>query len=108
MTQNKSILEYIESMKKVVNPEKIVWIDGSEEQLENLRKEACEKNEIIKLNQEKLPGCYLRRTAWNDVARAEDRTFICTPTKEEAGPTNNRREPEYAYNKVLGIAKNSY
>lgn len=108
MTQNKSILEYIESMKKVVNPEKIVWIDGSEEQLENLRKEACEKNEIIKLNQEKLPGCYLRRTAWNDVARAEDRTFICTPTKEEAGPTNNWREPEYAYKKVLGIAKNSY
>lgn len=108
MTQNKSILEYIESMKKVVNPEKIVWIDGSEEQLESLRKEACEKNEIIKLNQEKLPGCYLRRTAWNDVARAEDRTFICTPTKEEAGPTNNWREPEYAYKKVLGIAKNSY
>lgn len=108
MTQNKSILEYIESMKKVVNPEKIVWIDGSKEQLESLRKEACEKNEIIKLNQEKLPGCYLRRTAWNDVARAEDRTFICTPTKEEAGPTNNWQEPEYAYKKVLGIAKNSY
>ena len=56
MTQNKSILEYIDSMKKVVNPEKIVWIDGSEEQLESLRKEACEKNEIVKLNQEKLPG----------------------------------------------------
>ena len=108
MTQNKSILEYIDSMKKVVNPEKIVWIDGSEEQLESLRKEACEKNEIVKLNQKKLPGCYLRRTAWNDVARAEDRTFICTPTKEEAGPTNNWWEPEYAYKKVLGIAKNSY
>lgn len=108
MTQNKSILEYIDSMKEVVNPEKIVWIDGSEEQLESLRKEACEKNEIIKLNQEKLPGCYLRRTALNDVARAEDRTFICTPTKEEAGPTNNWWEPEYAYKKVLGIAKNSY
>ncbi|MGN1044112.1 MAG: phosphoenolpyruvate carboxykinase (GTP) [Acutalibacteraceae bacterium] len=108
MTKNKSILEYIESMEKIVNPDKIVWIDGSEEQLENLRKEACEKNEIIKLNQEKLPGCYLRRTALNDVARAEDRTFICTPTKEEAGPTNNWWGPEYAYKKILGIAKNSY
>lgn len=108
MTKNKSILEYIDSMKKVVNPDKIVWIDGSEEQLESLREEACKKNEIIKLNQEKLPGCYLRRTAWNDVARAEDRTYICTPTKEEAGPTNNWWEPEYAYKKVLGIAKNSY
>lgn len=108
MTKNKSILEYIESMKKIVNPDNIVWIDGSEEQLESLRKEACEKNEIIKLNQEKLPGCYLRRTALNDVARAEDRTFICTPTKEESGPTNNWWDPEYAYKKILGIAKNSY
>lgn len=108
MTKNKSILEYVESMKEIVNPDNVIWIDGSEEQLEILRKEACEKNEIIKLNQEKLPGCYLRRTALNDVARAEDRTFICTPTKQEAGPTNNWWEPDYAYKKVLGIAKNSY
>ncbi|MBR2734932.1 MAG: phosphoenolpyruvate carboxykinase (GTP), partial [Clostridia bacterium] len=64
--------------------------------------------ELIKLNEEKLPNCYLRRTNPNDVARAENRTYICTPTKEEAGPTNNWWAPEFAYDKIFGIAKNSY
>lgn len=108
MTKNKSILTWIEKIKKIVNPKDTVWIDGSENQLENLRKEACESGEMIKLNQEKLPGCYLRRTNPNDVARTESRTFICTKTKEEAGPTNNWWEPEFAYNKLYDIAKDSY
>ncbi len=108
MTSNKYILEWLENMKKVVQPSNIVWIDGTEEQLEELRKEACEKKELIKLNQEKLPGCYLRRTALNDVARAEHRTFICTKTQEEAGPTNNWWAPDFAYKKILDIAKDSY
>ena len=108
MTGNKYILEWLDNMKKIVQPSNVVWINGSEEQLETLRKEACKKNELIKLNEEKLPGCYLRRTALNDVARAEHRTYICTKTKEEAGPTNNWWAPEYAYEKVLGIAKDSY
>ena len=108
MTQNSSVLEWIEKMKKIVNPKNIVWIDGSEAQLEALRKEACESGELIKLNQEKLPNCYLRRTNPNDVARTESRTYICTPTQNEAGPTNNWWEPDFAYKKVLGIAKNSY
>ena len=108
MTNNKSVLKWIENMKEIVKPDNIVWIDGSEEQLEKLRQEASAKNEIIKLNQEKLPGCYLRRTALNDVARTESRTFICNKTKEEAGPTNNWWDPEFAYKKVLSIAKDSY
>lgn len=108
MTQNKSILEWIKKIKEIVNPKDVIWIDGSEGQLENLRKEACETGEIVKLNQEKLPGCYLRRTNPNDVARTESRTFICTKTKEEAGPTNNWWEPQFAYNKLYGIAKDSY
>lgn len=77
MTTNKSVLAWIEEMKNLLNPDKVVWIDGSEEQLEALRKEACETGEMIKLNEEKLPGCYLHRTRENDVARVEDRTFIC-------------------------------
>ena len=108
MTENKTILEWIEKIKEIVNPKNIVWIDGSEEQLESLRKEACENGEMIKLNQEKLPGCYLRRTNPNDVARTESRTFICTKKKEEAGPTNNWWKPEFAYKKLYKIAKNSY
>ncbi len=108
MTNNKSILNWVEKIKEIVNPNEILWIDGSEEQLEKLREEACKTGEIIKLNQEKLPGCYLRRTAHNDVARTESRTFICTKTKDEAGPTNNWWDPEFAYKKLYGIAKNSY
>ena len=76
MTNNKSVLSWIEEMKTLVNPDSVVWIDGSEKQIEALRAEACASGEIIKLNQEKLPGCYLHRTAVNDVARVEDRTFI--------------------------------
>ncbi len=108
MTNNKSIINWIEKMKEIVKPDKIVWIDGSEVQLEELRKQACKEGEIIKLNFEKHPGCYLRRSALNDVARAEDRTFICTKTQWEAGPTNNWWEPKLAYEKVLSIAKDSY
>ena len=72
MTNNKTILAWIDEMKALVNPDQVVWIDGSEEQLEELRKEAVESGEMIKLNQEKLPGCYLHRTRPNDVARVED------------------------------------
>lgn len=108
MTDNKSILEWIDEINQIVTPDKIVWIDGSEEQLESLRQEACKTGEMIKLNSEKLPGCYLHRTNPNDVARTESRTFICTKTRDEAGPTNNWWEPKYAYEKLYGIAKNSY
>ena len=108
MTTNNSVLKWVEKIKEIVNPENVVWIDGSEEQLNNLREEACEKGEIIKLNQEKLPGCYLRRTNPNDVARTESRTFICTKTKDEAGPTNNWWAPEYAYDKLYKITRGSY
>ncbi len=108
MTNNISVLEYIDKIKKLVNPDDIVWIDGSENQLEILRKQSCNKGELIKLNQEKLPGCYLHRTKLNDVARVEDRTFICTETKDEAGPTNNWWDPKEAYEKLFSIARNSY
>lgn len=108
MTNNKNVINWIQQMKELVNPIDVVWIDGSEQQLENLRKQACDTGEIIKLNQEKLPGCYLHRTKQNDVARVEDRTFICTSKKENAGPTNNWWEPKEAYKKLFQIARNSY
>ena len=100
MTNNKTVLAWLEEMKAMTQPDKVIWIDGSEEQLEALRKEAVETGEMIKLNQEKLPGCYYHRTAENDVARVESRTFICTPTKEEAGPINNWMEPDEMYAKL--------
>lgn len=108
MTTNKSVLAWIEEMKNLLNPDKVVWIDGSEEQLEALRKEACETGEMIKLNEEKLPGCYLHRTRENDVARVEDRTFICCRDEKDAGPTNNWKDPQEAYQMLFDIARGSY
>ena len=105
LTDSKLILDWIEEMAEMVNPDKIVWIDGSKEQIEELRATACSTGELIKLNQELLPDCYLHRTAVNDVARVEGRTFICAPTKEEAGPTNNWMEPAEAYNMLYDIAR---
>ena len=100
MTNNKYVLSWIDEMAAMTQPDKIVWIDGTEEQAEALRAEACSTGEMIKLNQEKLPGCYLHRTAVNDVARVEGRTYICTPTKEEAGNINNWMDPQEMYAKL--------
>ena len=100
MTQNKYVLNWIDEMAAMTKPDKIVWIDGSDEQAEALRAEACSTGELIKLNQELLPNCYLHRTAVNDVARVEGRTFICTSKKEDAGNINNWMAPEECYAKL--------
>ncbi len=108
LTKNKSILDWVDDKIALLKPETVMWIDGSEAQLEALRKEACETGEMTKLNEELLPGCLLHRTKPNDVARVEGRTFICTPTKEEAGPTNNWEDPDVMYKKLYDIARDSY
>lgn len=108
MTENKSVLAWIDEMKALVKPDNIVWIDGSDEQRDALRAEACKTGELHELNQEKLPGCYLHRTAENDVARVEDRTLICSRKKEDAGPTNNWKDPKEAYDMLYDIARDSY
>ena len=108
MTNNKTVLKWLDEVKALVNPDKVIWIDGSEEQLDALRKEAVETGEMIKLNEEKLPGCYLHRTRPNDVARVEDRTFICTTDKETAGPTNNWCDPKEMYERLYNIARGTY
>ena len=108
MTNNKTVLDWIEEKKALVCPDKVMWIDGSEEQLDELRKIAVETGEMIKLNEEKLPGCYLHRTKPNDVARVEDRTFICSRKEENAGPTNHWCEPQEMYKRLYDIARGSY
>ena len=100
MTKNKSVLAWVEEMTAMTKPDSIVWIDGSEAQLDQLRKEACATGEITPLNQDLMPGCYFHRTAVNDVARVEHRTFICSPTQEEVGPTNNWMAPDEMYAKM--------
>ena len=107
-TKNPTVLAWIEDMKALLTPDNVVVIDGSEEQLEALRAEACATGEMIKLNEEKLPGCYYHRTKPNDVARVEDRTFICSREKENAGPTNNWCDPKEMYAKLYDIARGTY
>ncbi|MBP5193399.1 MAG: phosphoenolpyruvate carboxykinase (GTP), partial [Clostridia bacterium] len=103
MTNNQNVLKFVNDSAAVVQPRKIVWITGEEAQLEELRKEALATGELIKLNQDLLPGCYLHRSAQNDVARVEGRTFICCKNKEDAGPINNWMDPKEAYEKVGAI-----
>ncbi len=103
LTNNKAVLSWIDEMAKMTQPDQIVWIDGSHEQIEALRAEACSTGEIEKLNQDLLPECYLHRTAVNDVARVEDRTFICCREKENAGPTNNWMDPKEMYAKLFKL-----
>ena len=104
-TKNKKVIAFVEESAKLTCPDQIVWIDGSEAQLAALRAEACKTGEMIELNQEKLPGCYYHRTAENDVARVEARTFICCKEKENAGPTNYWMDPQEAYKMCYDIAR---
>ena len=105
LTKNPNVNNWVEEMVKLTKPDSVVWIDGSKEQLDKLTEEVCAlpdgcPDKMYKLNQDKLPGCLYHRTLPNDVARVEDRTFICTPTKEEAGPTNNWCDPQEMYAKL--------
>lgn len=107
LTENQAVLEWIDEQVSLVKPDRVVWIDGSEAQLEGLRKEACETGELYQLNQEKLPGCYLHRSDPQDVARVEGRTFICCRKKENAGPTNNWMDPDEMYAKLRKLYEGS-
>lgn len=100
MTTNKAVLKFVEEAKNLCKPENVVWVTGEEALYEQLREEACKTGEMIKLNQELLPGCYLHRSALNDVARVEGRTFICCRNKDDAGPINNWMDPQEAYAKL--------
>ncbi len=105
MTTNKKVLDFINETKELCQPDNVVWVDGSEEQLEKFRQQAVEEKILIKLNQEKLPGCYLHRTTVNDVARVEGRTFICSKNKEDSAPINNWMETGEALNLMNDLFK---
>ena len=108
LTKNEAVLQWMEEMATMTQPDKIVWITGEEEQLEALRKQAVEEGILIKLNEYKLPGCYLHRTDPDDVARVEDRTFICCEREEDAGPTNHWMDPKEMYKKMYALADGAY
>ena len=105
LTKNPYVLKWVEEQIALTTPDYVMWIDGSKEQLDQLRNEVCSlpegnNDKMYRLNDTKLPGCIYHRTLPNDVARVEDRTFICTPTKEGAGPTNNWMDPAEMHAKL--------
>lgn len=100
LTKNANLLQWVDEMSKLTTPDNIVWCDGSDEEKQRLTEVALAEGVIEPLNQEQLPGCYYSRSNPNDVARVENLTFICTNTKEEAGPTNNWMAPDEAYKKL--------
>src|SRR5208283_4296177 len=99
-TKNTAVIRWVEEMVALCQPDQIVWCDGSEDEKKRLTEEALAQGILIKLNQEKLPGCYYHRSKVDDVARSEDRTFICSSTADEAGPTNNWAAPKEMYRKL--------
>ncbi|MBK8265981.1 MAG: phosphoenolpyruvate carboxykinase (GTP) [Nannocystis sp.] len=103
LTENPHVLAFVAEMAKLCQPDRIHWCDGSEEERRRLTAQAVDAGVLIPLNQKKMPGCYLHRSNPNDVARVEHLTFICTPTREEAGSTNNWMAPDQAYSKLRGL-----
>jgi phosphoenolpyruvate carboxykinase (GTP) len=102
-TSNQSVIRWVEEQAKLCKPDRIYWCNGSNEEKEALTGEAVARGILIKLNQKKLPGCYYHRSELNDVARVEQCTYLCTPTQEEAGPTNNWMAPEQMYRKLRDL-----
>jgi phosphoenolpyruvate carboxykinase (GTP) len=102
---NQAVLDWVHEVELLTQPENIFWCDGSERENDFLIAESLKQNVLIKLNEKKAPRSYLHRSNPNDVARVEQFTFICTPTKAEAGPTNNWSEPAETYSKLRALLK---
>ena len=102
---NQAVLDWVQDVAKLTQPENIFWCDGSERENDYLLGEAGRQDVLIKLNDKKVPRSYLHRSNPNDVARVEQFTFICTPTKREAGPTNNWSDPAEMYTKLHQMLK---
>ena len=105
--KNAKVLNWVKECADLTNPKEILWIDGSEAQLDKLREEACRTGEMIRLNEEKLPGCYYYRTDPKDVARDEKRRVICTAYQKDAGPTNNWVQKDEMYEKMRPLFRDS-
>lgn len=107
MERNPAVDKWAKETAEMCQPDNVVWCDGSEDEHERLLNAAIWAGDLIPLNQKALPGCYLHRSAPNDVARTEHLTFVCTPTEQDAGPTNNWIAPAEAYERLTKIFKGS-
>ena len=92
-TTNKHLIRWVEKMAELCRPDSIHWVDGSKEEYDFLCERLVDAGTFTRLDQKKWPGCFYARSAPNDVARVEDRTFICSLSRDGAGPTNNWEDP---------------
>ncbi len=103
-TKNQKLINWVNEIAQLCTPDSIYWCDGSQEEYDRLCQDMVKSGTFIKLNPEKRPGCFLARSNPGDVARVEDRTFICTTKREDAGPTNNWMAPD----KMKAILKDHF
>src|SRR5215216_5225236 len=106
-TQQTEVTAWVKKMVDLCKPDRVFWCDGSEPERDFLTNEAVQQGVLIKLNQQKRPGCYYHRSHPNDVARVEQCTYICTKGQEDAGPTNNWMSPREMYAKLHGFLRAS-
>ncbi len=106
-TSNAQLIAWVEKARAMCQPDRVVWCDGSEEEKKRFTEEAVAKGILIPLHPQKWPGCYLHRSNPNDVARVEHLTFMCTPSKDDAGPTNNWMAPDEAYGRLTKLFEGS-
>ncbi len=102
---NTALRAWVEQTAAITNPDRIFWVEGSDDEKQHLLSQAVASGVLIELNEEKLPGCYYHRSNPNDVARVEQCTYICTPAKDQAGPTNNWAAPREMYEKLNGMLR---
>jgi phosphoenolpyruvate carboxykinase (GTP) len=107
LTTNKHLVRWVEKMADLTQPDHIHWVDGSQEEYDNLCRQLVESGTFTRLNEELWPGCFYARSTPNDVARVEDRTFICSLSKDNAGPTNNWEDPYVMRKKLKALFRGS-
>lgn len=105
-TTNKELQNWVDQVAKLTNPTAVHWCDGSNQEYQNFIAQMLESGDLLKLNHETFPNCYLHRSDQTDVARVEHLTFICTSKQEDAGPNNNWMDPDEAHSKLDTLFKN--